>query len=158
MGAGKLLLALVLSCAWQVGWAAASATVTFVSNLSFGDFTVLGSCVNCSITIDPATGMRSASGGVILRSSNAGQRGQYTVKMSGCGQSCSYTATVTPASLNMVTAGGTMTVDTFATNQTALTGSNGSNTLYVGGTLRIPSVNVTAGSYSSASFTVTTTP
>lgn len=152
----RALLMLLVACSWQSSWAATNPT--FVNDLDFGDFTVLGSCVNCSITIDAATGARSASGGVILRNSNSGQRGQYSVKASGCGQNCSYTVTVTPSSLNLPTAGGNMTVNTFTSSQTAFSGPNGTNTLYIGGTLRIPSVNVTAGSYTSSAYTVSTNP
>jgi hypothetical protein len=149
------LLALSATPAQAVG---TISTFTRVDDLDFGDFTVLGSCSNCTITIDAATGTRSASGGVILRSSNGGNRGQYSAKLQGCGTGCSYTAGVSPSSLNLTTSGGTMTVTAFTFNQTAYSGPNGTNTLYVGGTLRIPSVSVTAGSYTSSAYTVTATP
>ncbi|WP_151447124.1 DUF4402 domain-containing protein [Lacisediminimonas profundi] len=135
---------------------AATSALTFVRDIDFGTFTVLGSCMNCTITIaaDP-TGTRSASAGVILNPTNPGTSGQYDVLMTG-GAPFTYTATVTPATVNMVTAGGTMTVQTFTTSQTTVVKK--ANTLYVGATLRIPSVGVTAGTFTSGTYTVTTSP
>lgn len=135
--------------------AAMTSTITYVTNIDFGDFHILGSCSNCEITINAATGARTATGGVILRPSNPGKRGQYIVQMEKCGQ-CSYTASVAPSSVAMNTPGGVMTVLNFTTSQTAMV--NRTNTLYVGATLRIPSVAVTGGTHTSGNFTVTTTP
>ncbi|MDO8300560.1 DUF4402 domain-containing protein [Lacisediminimonas sp.] len=135
--------------------AAGTSTITYVNGIDFGDFSVLGSCANCEITINPSTGARTATSGVILRSTNVGTRAQFNVTMTNCGGSnCSYTESVTPASLSIATAGGTMTVLSFTSTQTAMTAK--ANTIYVGATLRIPSVGVTAGTYSSGNFTVTT--
>lgn len=134
---------------------AATPALTFVSNIDFGDFTVLGSCSNCTITINATTGARTASAGVILRSTNNGARGQYSVVLTG-GGSTAYTVAVTPSTRTMSTAGGTMTVQTFTTYKTPVVSKR--NIVYIGARLRIPSVGVTAGSYTSTTYTVTTTP
>lgn len=151
------LMALFLLTAPALCWAQqGSTTITLTTGLDFGDFTVLGSCANCTITIDAATGNRTSSGGVILRPTNSGARASYDVQRAQCGNNCSYTVSVAPSTVTMPTAGGTMTVLSFTTSQTAL--QNRRNTLFVGGTLRIPSVSVTAGTYTSGNFTVTTVP
>ena len=152
----NLLLSLFAAIAFIAPAYGQAVALTYVAAIDFGDFHILGSCSNCEITINAATGARTATGGVILRSSNEGRRGQYTALMSKCGQ-CSYTAdAVTPANVAMNTAGGVMTVLNFTTSQTAMV--NKGNTLYVGATLRIPSSAVTAGTHTSGNFSVNTTP
>lgn len=150
------LLGILLGISWipNVSTAATSA-LTFVSDIDFGSFTVLGSCSNCTITIDPVTGARTASAGVVLDPTNAGTRGQYSVVMTG-GSPFTFTAAVSPATVSIATAGGSMTVQTFTTSQTTV--KQKEFILYVGATLRIPSVGVTAGTHTSGTYTVTTTP
>ena len=127
-----------------------------VRDLDFGSFVVLSSCSNCQVIIAP-DGSRSTVGGVMLRSNNTGQSAQYTASMSQCGNNCSYVPSATNATMS--TPGGSMTVSNYSFSQTSFSSSGNprTNTLSVGARLTIPSVNVTAGSYS-VNFTVNTNP
>lgn len=147
------LLALLM-CLPIASLAQGVSTITFVNGIDFGEFSVLGSCANCEITINPSTGARTATSGVILRPANVGTRAQFNVSMSNCGNNCAYTESVTPSSLSIATPGGSMTVLSFTSTQTTMAAKK--NIIYVGATLRIPSVAVTAGTYTSGNFTVTT--
>ncbi len=91
-----------------------------------------------------------------MQASNPGTRAQFNVAMTNCGgANCSYTiSSIAPSSLSISTAGGSMTVLSFTSTQTTM--SNKANIIYVGATLRIPSVAVTTGTYASGNFTVTT--
>lgn len=133
---------------------AAPATAITATNsvIDFGSFSVLPSCVNCSITVSPA-GVRTASAGIVLTSAKPGRASTYSVSESGC--SCkAYTAAVTPASVAATMGGVQMTLDTFTFAQS---GTLPPNVLSVGAKLTIAS-SASAGIYSGWSFTVTTTP
>ncbi|WP_232291626.1 DUF4402 domain-containing protein [Polaromonas sp. JS666] len=136
------------------GFAAPKTTIISVNTvINFGSFSVLPSCANCTITISPL-GARTASGGVVLTTSNPGSAATYSVTAPGSG--VSYTAVFTPTSATMAAGGVTMTVGSFTTLQNP---SNGTpNTLSVGATLTIPNSGSTAGTYTGAAFTITTSP
>ncbi|MDB5798639.1 MAG: hypothetical protein JWP36_2541, partial [Paucimonas sp.] len=122
-------------------------------------FAVLGSCSNCSITINPVTGTRTTSGGIILKAGGSPGAAQYNVDMKGCGKTTcgTYAASVSPASVTMSGGSSTWTVGSFTTAQSSST--TYPNILYVGAKLTIPSgTGVTGGVKTSASFTITTTP
>jgi 3D (Asp-Asp-Asp) domain-containing protein len=119
--------------------------------LDFGSFVVLPTCINCSITIS-ASGVRTASGGIVLTSNNTGRPAKFNV---GCNNgACAYTAAIT-SSVNMAAGGVTMIVGTFSNSQSAPATPN---VLSVGGKLTIPSAGSAVGTYTSSNFFVTTTP
>lgn len=155
-----LITALCLATAPLQSAVAADSTliVSTIRTLDFGSFAVLGSCSNCSITINPVTGTRTTSGGIILKAGGSPGAAQYNVDMRSCGKSCSaYAATVSPASVTMSGGSSTWTVGSFTTAQSSTT--THPNILYVGAKLTIPSgAGITAGTKTSASFTITTTP
>lgn len=122
------------------------------SVIDFGSFSVLPSCVNCTITVSP-TGVRTASAGIVLTSAKPGQAAGYSVTCSNC--PTSYTAAITPSSASLPAGGVTTSVGSFTSQQSA---SGPPNTLSVGATLTIPSSGSAAGTYSGAAFTITTTP
>lgn len=125
------------------------------SVIDFGSFSVLPSCTNCTITVSPA-GVRTASAGIVLTSAKPGQAAAYTVTPTCNSGTCTaYTAVVTPSSASLPAGGVTMTVGSFTLQQSATLPPN---TLSVGATLTIPSSGSTAGTYSGAAFTITTTP
>ena len=135
-----------------------SSTLTAGVGLDFGSFAVLPSCSNCTITISP-TGVRTASAGIVLTSANPGSAGTYSYAAtcnngppSGCQ---AYTTAITPTTVTISAGGVTMTVGNFTTQQSS---SIPPNTLSVGATLTIPSSGSTAGTYTSGSFLITTTP
>lgn len=135
-----------------------SSTLTAGASLDFGSFAVLPSCSNCTITISP-TGVRTASAGVVLTSANPGSAGTYSYTATcnnGNPAGCqAYAEAVTPTSTTILAGGVTMTVGNFTTQQSS---SIPPNTLSVGATLTIPSSGATAGTYTSTSFLITTTP
>lgn len=134
----------------------ANSTVVTATNavIDFGSFSVLPSCANCFIIISP-TGVRTASAGIVLTSANPGQAATYSVTATCLAGACDpYTVAVTPTAPTLPAGGVTMTVDTFTFQQSATLPPN---TLAVGAKLTIPS-STSAGSYTGAAFTITTTP
>ena len=142
-----------------VTWApiASAKTVTFniaATNavINFGSFAVLPSCANCSITIS-ASGVRTATAGIVLTSANPGQAASYSMTATCNGQGCDpYTApAITPTSASLPAGAVTMRVDTFTF---LATGALPNVTMGVGAKLTIPS-SPSAGTYTGAAFTLT---
>ena len=153
-------------CALQPGQVVAATTAVTITpatgaSINFGSFAVLGTCVNCTITISP-TGARSASAGIVLSNSGVGSAATFTVTQTTCtgpAPKCNgYTILGTSPS-PLVAGGVSMTLGAFTFNPTVgPTGAPGVvNTLSVGATLTIPS-KPTAGAFPVGNFTVTTTP
>lgn len=148
-----LVTMLVLLLAPHAAQAAANKTTISAptQTLDFGTFVVLPSCSNCSITMS-ASGLRTASAGIVLTSKNTGRPAQFNV---GCNNgACAYTMTIT-SSVNMSAGGVTMTVGTFSNSQSSPATPN---VLSVGGRLTIPSAGSLVGTYTSSNFSVTTNP
>jgi hypothetical protein len=147
--------AAVSSGLWLCPIASAAPKTTIVpanGAIDFGSFAVLPACSNCSVTISP-TGVRTASGGIVLTSANPGRAATFSVTEGGC--SCkAYAAALTPTSVAQTKGGVVMTLGNFTTAQNATLPPN---TLSVGATLTIAGRG-TAGSYAGWTYTVTTTP
>lgn len=150
IGAGGLTLLLPLAL-----WAGHQTTLLGISvinnqGLSFGKFAAASAG---SVTISP-TGVRSATGGVVLLSSDGGAAAQFTVS----GDSSLTYDIILPADsvVSLTAAGGqTMPVRAFASSPsgTGQLGIGGSQTLHVGATLDVGS-GQTPGAYT-GSFEVT---
>lgn len=120
--------------------------------LDFGTFSVLPSCVNCTITMS-TSGVRTASAGVVLSSTNHGKAATFNVTCNN--GACTWTPAVS-GSPTMSAGAVTMTVSTFTTLKAA---TNTPSLLTVGARLTIPGPGAATGTYTSgAVFTVTTTP
>lgn len=149
---------LVCFCALQPTQVLAKTTSTTIPATSgvidFGSFAVLPGCANCSVTIS-ATGVRTASGAIVLTSASTGSVAKFSVTQTCNGGGCTgYTAT--GAATAPLPAGGiAMTLGTFTFAQD--TAVAGVNTLSVGATLTIPGQG-SAGTFSGGAFSVTTTP
>lgn len=130
---------------------ASTAVAATAQKLDFGTFSVLPSCANCTITMSTA-GVRTATGGVILSSTNPGKPGTFSVTCNN--GSCTWNGAVS-LSPTIAAGGVTMTVGAFTT---AKAGANTPSTLTVGATLTIPNSGSAAGTYTSTNYTVTTTP
>lgn len=140
-----------------------SQTLTANSGINFGQFVVLSTCVNCTITI-PTSGAPIASVGVILKGGTTGPA-TFTLDMPAAGnaQQAKYTVTdpvtTTPAiPMTPLTPG--MTLGNFSVLAPLAT-SLGKNlgyaaTVTIGATLTIP--NSTSFGNFSANFNVVTNP
>lgn len=148
----RLLPVLALLLAPQAAQGAANATtVSSTQTLDFGTFVVLPTCSNCTITMS-AAGARTASAGIVLSSKNVGKVAKFSVGCNNVG--CSYTATP-GSSVTMAAGGVNMTVGTFTSAKSPATTPS---VLSVGAKLTIPNSGSAVGTYTSAIFTITTTP
>lgn len=144
-------LAALLLAPLGVQGAQNTTTVTATAQiLDFGTFAVLPSCANCTITMG-TNGLRTATGGVILASTNVGKPGTFNVSCNN--GSCAWSGTVS-GSPTIAAGGVSMTVGTFTTLKA---GASTPSVLTVGAKLTIPNSGSVAGTYSSGNFTVTTT-
>jgi hypothetical protein len=149
---------LVCFCALQSSQILARTTSTTIPAtpgvIDFGSFAVLPGCANCSVTIS-ATGVRTASGAIVLTSASTGSVAKFSVTQTCSGGGCTVYTASGVANASLPAGGVAMTLGSFTFAQGTVVAKV--NTLSVGATLTIPRQG-SAGTFSGGAFTVTTTP